>query len=134
MANRAAHKKKGIHILLVVYTHIVRDIIARMLTERGHTVVTCAVGLDGIQKFGKRKKGFDVVMSDITLPGISGFGVAKRIKKMSPKTPIVLIKGRGKALDVVQFKESGADRVITRPLSVHNTVYLVEGLIVMEPG
>ena len=134
MANRATQRKKEAHILLIVYEDIVRDIIARMLTERGHTVVTCAVGLDGIRKFGKRKKEFDVVMSDITLPGISGFGVAKRIKKMSQKIPIVLMKGRDKELDVAQFKESGADLVISRPLSMHNTVYLVEGLIGMETG
>jgi CheY-like chemotaxis protein len=134
MANRATQGKKEAHILLIVYEHIVRDILARMLTGRGHTVVACAVGLDGIQKFGKRKKEFDVVMSDIALPGISGFGVAKRIKKMRQKTPIVLMKGREKELDAAQFKESGADLVISRPLSMHNTVYLVEALIEMETG
>ena len=40
MANRATQRKKEAHILLIVYEDIVRDIIARMLTERGHTVVT----------------------------------------------------------------------------------------------
>ena len=134
MADRAIQGKKEAHILLIVYENVVRDVVAKMLTERGHTVVTCAVGLDGIRKFGKGKKEFDVVMSDIALPGISGFGVAKRIKKMSKKTPIVLMKGRDKELDLAQFKESGADLVISRPLSMHNTVHLVEGLIEMETG
>jgi CheY-like chemotaxis protein len=134
MADRAIQGKKEAHILLIVYENVVRDVVAKMLTERGHTVVTCAVGLDGIRKFGKGKKEFDVVMSDIALPGISGFSVAKRIKKMSKKTPIVLMKGRDKELDLAQFKESGADLVISRPLSMHNTVHLVEGLIEMETG
>jgi CheY-like chemotaxis protein len=134
MADRATQRKKEAHILLIAYEHIVRDVIARMLTERGHTVVTCAVGLDGIGKFRKRKKEFDVVISDIALPGISGFGVAKRIKKMSQKTPIILMKGREKELDLAQFRESGADLVISRPLSMHNTVHLVEGLIEKETG
>jgi DNA-binding response OmpR family regulator len=134
MANRATQRKNEAHILLIVYEYIVRDILARMLIESGHMVVTCAVGLDGIRKFDKSKKAFDVVMSDISLPDISGFGVAKRIRKMSKKTPIVLIKGRDKELDIAQFKESGADIVISRPLSVHNTVYLVEGLVEMETG
>ena len=134
MANRTTQRKKEAHILLIVYEHIVRDIIARMLTERGHTVVTCTVGLDGIQKFGKRKKEFDVVMSDIVLPGISGFGVAKRIKKMSRKIPIVLIKGPETVLDLAQFRDSGADLVISRPFCMHNTINLVEKLIEMETG
>jgi DNA-binding response OmpR family regulator len=84
--------------------------------------------------FGKSKKKFDVVMSDIALPGISGFGVGKQIKEMSQRTPIILMKGPDKELDLTQFKESGADIVISRPLSIENTVHLVEGLVEMETG
>ena len=134
MVRRANQRKKEAHILLIVYEHFVRDILARMLTDRGHTVVTCAAGVDGIQIFGKNKKKFDVVMSDIALPGISGFTVAKQIKEVSQKTPILLLKGPDKELDLTQFKESGADLVINRPLTMHNTVHLVEGLIEMETG
>jgi len=134
MVRTANQRKKEAHILLIVYEHFVRDILARMLTDRGHTVVTCAAGVDGIQMFGKNKKKFDVVMSDIALPGISGFTVAKQIKEVSQKTPILLLKGPDKELDLTQFKESGADLVINRPLTMHNTVHLVEGLIEMETG
>lgn len=134
MATRATQKKREAHILLIVYEHFVRDILARMLIERGHTVVTCSVGPAGIRMFGKNKKKFDVVMSDIALPGVSGFTVAKQIKEVSQKTPILLMKGPDKELDLTQFKESGADLVISRPLSMHNTVHLVEGLIEMETG
>ena len=134
MVRTANQRKKEAHILLIVYEHFVRDILARMLTDRGHTVVTCAAGVDGIQMFGKNKKKFDVVMSDIALPGISGFTVAKQIKEVSQKTPILLLKGPDKELDLTQFKESGADLVISRPFSMHNTVHLVEGLIEMETG
>ncbi|UCE33530.1 MAG: response regulator [Deltaproteobacteria bacterium] len=126
--------KKEAHILLIVYEHIIRDILARMLTERGHEVVTCSAATAGIRMFGKSKKKFDVVMSDIALPGTSGFNVAKQIKEMSERTPIILMKGPDKELDLSQFKESGADLVISRPFSMHNTVHLVEGLVEMETG
>ena len=134
MVRTANQRKKEAHILLIVYEHFVRDILARMLTDRGHTVVTCAAGVDGIRMFGKNKKKFDVVMSDIALPGISGFTVAKQIKEVSQKTPILLLKGPDKELDLTRFKESGADLLINRPLTMHNTVHLVEGLIEMETG
>lgn len=134
MARRANQRKKEAHILLIVYEHVIRDILARMLTEIGHEVVTCSAGPAGIRMFGKSKKKFDVVMSDIALPDISGFGVAKQIKEMSQKTPIILMKGPDKELDLTQFKESGADLVISRPLSIENTVHLVEGFIEMETG
>jgi DNA-binding response OmpR family regulator len=134
MARRANQRKKEAHILLIAYEHVIRDILARMLTERGHEVVSCSAGPAGIKMFGKSKKKFDVVMSDIALPDISGFGVAKQIKKMSQGTPIILMKGPDKELDLTRFKESGADLVISRPLSMENTVHLVEGFIEMETG
>ena len=134
MTRRATQRKKEAHILLIVYEHVIRDLLARMLTERGHEVVTCSAGPAGIRMFRKSKKKFDVVMSDIALPGISGFGVGKQIKKMSQRTPIILMKGPDKELDLTQFKESGADIVISRPLSIENTVHLVEGLVEMETG
>jgi DNA-binding response OmpR family regulator len=134
MARRATQMKKEAHILLIVYEHVIRDILARMLTERGHAVIACSAGPAGIKVFGKSKKKFDVVMSDIALPDISGFGVAKQIKEMSQETPIILMKGPDKELDLSKFKESGAELVISRPFSMHNTVHLVEGLIEMEAG
>ena len=134
MTRRATQRKKEAHILLIVYEHIIRDILTRMLTERGHEVVTCSAGLAGIRMFRKSKKKFDVVMSDIALPGISGFSVAKQIKEMSKRTPIILMKGPDKELDLTQFKQSGADLVISRPLSIENTVHLIEGLVEMETG
>jgi DNA-binding response OmpR family regulator len=134
MARRATQMKKEAHILLIVYEHVIRDILARMLAERGHAVIACSAGPAGIKVFGKSKKKFDVVMSDIALPDISGFGVAKQIKEMSQETPIILMKGPDKELDLSKFKESGAELVISRPFSMHNTVHLVEGLIEMEAG
>jgi DNA-binding response OmpR family regulator len=134
MARRATQMKKEAHILLIVYEHVIRDILARMLAERGHAVIACSAGPAGIKVFGKSKKKFDVVMSDIVLPDISGFGVAKQIKEMSQETPIILMKGPDKELDLSKFKESGAELVISRPFSMHNTVHLVEGLIEMEAG
>jgi CheY-like chemotaxis protein len=134
MARKATQRKKEAHILLIVYEHIIRDILARMLAERGHEVVTCSAGPAGIRMFEKSKKKFDVVMSDIALPDISGFSVAKQIKEMSQRTPIILMKGPDKELDLTQFKESGADFLISRPLSTENTVHLIEGLVEMETG
>jgi len=68
MTRRATQRKKEAHILLIVYEHIIRDILTRMLTERGHEVVTCSAGPAGIRMFGKSKKKFDVVMSDMPCP------------------------------------------------------------------
>jgi DNA-binding NtrC family response regulator len=115
MIGGAKKNEREANILLIVYEHLVRDIMARIFTERGHTVVTCAVGHDGIRTFEKGKRKFDLVMSDISLPGISGFGVAKRIKEISRKTPVILIKGACLA-SVVLVWQKESKRSVEKPL------------------
>ena len=130
MLGEGKNKEREANILLIVYEHLVRDILTRILTERGYTVVACAVGLDGIRRFEKGKRKFDLVMSDISLPGISGFGVAKRIKELSRKTPIILLNGWIEELDMEGFQECGADLIICRPLWLDKILNLVENAAV----
>ncbi len=125
---------KGAAILVIVYEHIVRDILARILAGKGYNLVTCSVGLDGIRKFEKGKGKFDLVMIDIRLPGIDGLSVAKKIKKISQKTPIILIKGWDRELDTKELKASGVDFLISKPLYMDKTLNLVANAVQMEAG
>ena len=134
MKKVAKRRAKEANILVIVYEHIVRDILARILTAKGHKVVTCSLGFDGIRKFEKGKGKFDLVMIDIRLPGISGLGVTKKIKKISQKTPVILIKGWDKELDTEVLKDSGVDLIISKPFYIDKTLHLVENAMEMEAG
>ena len=123
------NKTKVATILVIVYEHIVRDILARILRTNGHKVVTCSVGFDGIRKFKKGKGKFDLIMIDGHLPGIGGLDVAKKIKKISQKIPIILIKGWEKELDTKELKESGVDLIMSKPFFMDKTLELVENAI-----
>ena len=123
------NKTKVATILVIVYKHIVRDILARILRTNGHKVVTCSVGFDGIRKFKKGKGKFDLIMIDGHLPGIGGLDVAKKIKKISQKIPIILIKGWEKELDTKELKESGVDLIMSKPFFMDKTLELVENAI-----
>jgi len=123
------NKTKVATILVIVYEHIVRDILVRILRTNGHKVVTCSVGFDGIRKFKKGKGKFDLIMIDGHLPGIGGLVVAKKIKKISQKTPIILIKGWEKELDTKEVKESGVDLIMSKPFYMDKTLELVENAI-----
>ena len=122
--------KKGATILVIVYEHIVRDILARILAGKGYNLVTCSVGLEGIRRFEKGKGKFDLVMIDIRLPGIDGLGVAKKIKKISQKTPIILIKGWDRELDTKELKDSSVDFLVSKPLYMDKTLNLVANAMV----
>lgn len=134
MKRLAKRREKEANILVIVYEHIARDILVRILTAKGHKVVTCSLGSDGIKKFEKGKQKFDLVMIDIHLPGISGLGVAKEIKKISQKTPVILIKGWDKELDTEGLKNIGVDLLISKPFYMDKTLHLVENAMEMGAG
>ncbi len=123
-------------ILVIVYEYIVRDILTRMLETKGYKLVACSVGLNGIRKFekGKGKGKFDLVMIDIKLPGMSGLDVAKKIKNISQKTPVILIKEWDKELDTDKLKESGVDFIINKPFFMDETLSLVDNAVDMKAG
>ena len=122
-------KSKEATILVIVYEYIIRDILARILRGKGYTVVTSSVGLDGIRKFEKGKGKYDLVIIGTPLPGTGSLSVAKRIKKISKKTPIMLIKEWRRELDSKKIKDAGFDFVLSTPLYIDNTVNLVNDLV-----
>ncbi len=116
-------------ILVIVYEYVIRNILARILRANGNTVVTSSVGFDGIRKFEKGKGKFDLVIIDIPLAGTGSLSVAKRIKKISQRTPIILIKGWDQKLDSKEVKAIGLDLILSKPLYIDNTINLVNNLI-----
>jgi len=129
MRELAKRKSKETNILVIVYEYVIRDILARILRAKGHTVVTSSVGFDGIRKLKKGKGKFDLVIIDIPLPGTGSLSVAKKIKKISQRTPIMLIKGWDRKLDSKKIKDAGFNLVLSTPLYIDNTVNLVNDLV-----
>jgi CheY-like chemotaxis protein len=129
MKELAKKKSKETTILVIVYKYVIRNILARILRAKGHTVVISSVGFDGIRKFEKGKGKFDLVIIDIPLPGEGSLSVAKRIKKISQRTPIMLIKGWDQELDSKKIKDAGFNLVLSTPLYIDNTVNLVNDLV-----
>jgi len=129
MKELAKSKEKGTTILVIVYEYVIRHILARILRAKGHTVVTSSVGFDGIRRFKKGKGKFDLVIIDIPLPGTGSLSVAKKIKKISQRTPIMLIRGWDRKLDTKEAKNAGVDLVLSTPLYIDDTVNLVNDLV-----
>ncbi len=74
-----------------------------------------------------REQGpFDAILSDLGMPGINGFELARMIKKISPKTLIVLMIGWSAELDPKKIRESGIDRAINKPFDVDQVLQLMQ--------
>jgi CheY-like chemotaxis protein len=86
---RRAEASPGLRILVIDDEPSTRDVLPQMLT--GHTVETAAGGHEGLERF--RRQPHDVVISDWSMPGLSGLEVAAEVKRRSASTVMVLMTG-----------------------------------------
>lgn len=110
MSQRAA---EPLRVLVVDDDRDVRDVLREMLLTAGHQVRVAEDGAEALQEFNGNE--FDVVFTDLGMPGISGWQVAEHIKREAPDLPVVMVTGWGHQLDPMQVERSGVARVINKP-------------------
>ena len=118
---------KGAKILLVEDEESLAEGIAYNLNEEGYSVELVADGRGAMERF--REESFDLVILDIMLPFIDGFEVARQIRSISQKQPILMLTARATAADRVQGLESGADDYLTKPFHLEELLLRVAGMI-----
>jgi len=90
----------------------IRSLIAEVLEQAGFEVHVAGNGLEGVELV----RAHDPVVTtlDVSMPGIDGFEVAKRIRAISP-TYIVMLTARADEIDTLQGLQAGADDYVTKP-------------------
>ncbi len=92
------------------------------LEAYGHRVEVAASGEEGLRKFDEAR--FDVVITDMVMPGVDGNGVVRRIRKSRyGRTPVIGISGTPWLLE-----EGGFDSVLPKPFSIASLVRSVQEL------
>jgi len=80
-------------VLVVEDNDEVSLITVEYLTELGHQAVAVGAAESALQELGGRR--FDAVMTDVSLPGMSGIDLAKELVRRYPKLPVVIASGYG---------------------------------------
>ena len=101
-------------ILTVEDDERIRTSLRMALEDEGWTVEEAESGEEALIAFANT--AMDVVMLDITLPGINGFDVCRAIRRDSD-VPIIMLTARSDTHDIVGGLESGADDYITKPFA-----------------
>jgi PAS domain S-box-containing protein len=121
--------KKGreARILVIDDEEAVRSVLSRILSQVNHQVTVAKNGEEGIRLF---KEGeFDIVLTDLGMPGMSGWEVGRAIKEMSPHTPVGMITGWGAEVDQSKIEENGIDFVIPKPFQFDQILKVVDETI-----
>ena len=109
-----------LRILVVDDDENIREILQDILTMSGHLVVISSNGEEALQFFYDQE--FDLVMTDLGMPGISGWEVNRKIKQTHPQKPVVIISGWGAQLTEEEIKTNQVDLVIAKPFNLDQIV------------
>jgi DNA-binding response OmpR family regulator len=87
------------------------------LNDKKYDVTSASDGLEGLKLFENDQQGFDLVITDVVMPKISGMGLISIIKKKFPDTPVIAITGWGEYPEAFAA-ESQADKVLSKPFEL----------------
>jgi PAS domain S-box-containing protein len=123
-------------ILLVDNELPVMTVLGEMLTESGHHVLPVASGAEAVRVFVPG--GFDLVMTNLGMTGLTGWDVAERIRASDPHVPVVFITGWGlQAEDRERCRKLGVLNVLfkpVRPSELHQAVQEALAASPRNPG
>lgn len=101
----------------------VRDILLEVLSSQGHEVKACADGSSGLRCL--EAEPFDLVITDLGMPGLSGWEVAAWVKAERGGTPVVVITGWGDSITPAEARAKGVDFLLPKPFDVQEVARIV---------
>ncbi|MEA1899170.1 MAG: sigma-54 dependent transcriptional regulator [Thermodesulfobacteriota bacterium] len=102
-------------ILVVDDEPDMRIALTHALSHSGYSVESASSGLEALEKFEADE--FSLIITDVKMPGMSGIEVLGKVKKMSPKIPVIMITAYGTINDAVEAMQQGASDYILKPFS-----------------
>ncbi len=92
----------------------VLEVLGDILAAGGHSAVLVADGAEAIRRF--KAEPFDIVLTDLAMPGVNGWQVARAVKDHAPSVPVLLITGWGVELSPDELRGKGIDAVLSKPV------------------
>jgi len=102
-------------VLVVDDDPVVGKSFNRVLSGKGYAVITAANGEEALAKL--QSEDYDVVFTDLRMPGMNGLEVAERVKARQPWTPVVIVTGYGSHASEERARAAGVCEFINKPLS-----------------
>lgn len=103
------------------------DLCRRVLGRDGYTVVTANRGEKAIEIIAK--ESFDLVLSDLKMPGLDGIELLKKVKAISPNTEVIIITGQATIETAIESIKNGAYDYILKPFNISELLTAAEKCI-----
>ena len=100
-----------------------REILRTILTAEGYQVETAGTAAEALEKGGKRR--FDLILSDLRMPGADGLSLVRDLSREDPPTLVIIMTGFGSLDSAEQAMKQGAFDYLTKPLERDDLLRIV---------
>lgn len=104
------------HILLVDDEPAIAKVSAQILERLGYTVTTQTSSLEALELFRSRSQDFDLIITDMTMPNMTGDILASELIKLRPRIPVILCTGYSKKIPDEQIQEKAINAIAYKPI------------------
>ncbi|HUG80070.1 MAG TPA: HD domain-containing phosphohydrolase [Bryobacterales bacterium] len=119
-------------VLVVDDDASIRDYLAEVLRGKGYDCRCFSESLAALSYLNSQNPSADLVLADISMPGMSGIDLLREVKELDPDMPVILISGLYELALAVDALEAGADDYLKKPVRPNDVLALVSRYL--EPG
>jgi len=123
---------RAVEVLIVDDDPSIRKVLPNLLSRSGYGVADAESGDDAIGKL--TTTAFDVVITDLVMPGSSGLDVLRYVRGRHPKTPVIMLTAEGSIRDCVAAMRAGAFNFLTKPFQAKDLEDVVRQAVIARGG
>jgi PAS domain S-box-containing protein len=123
---------RGERILVVDDEESLAGLGRKTLTALGYEVEVATMPMAALAMVHTDPKRFAVVLTDQTMPGMTGLGLATRLREIRPDLPIILMTGFSAALTSERAEAAGVRQILLKPVTIHSLGLAVHNALVSQ--
>ncbi len=131
-SSQGSSDSNGSRVLLIEDEATITEFLRIGLSYEGFDVVSASEGRSGLRL--ATEESFDLVILDLMLPDLDGFGVCKRLREGGSEVPIIMLTARKEIPDRVAGLTMGADDYVTKPFSFEELLARIQAVLRRKGG
>jgi CheY-like chemotaxis protein len=120
-----------VRVLVVDDEEFIRELVVESLASRGFVTVAASGGDEAMTRLGERP--FDVLVTDVVMPGLHGVEFVRRVRREHPGTRVVVLTGFARQQEIGEFLLAGADDLLAKPFRGSDLVDVLRRVMARTP-
>ena len=126
-SNPGSQKDNAPEVLIAEKDKLLRLMMAKLLQVSGYRVYACGDGSQALNLAAR--KSFDLVITELMLPGASGMDILKFVKKLQPRTKVIMVTDTPSSETLLEAKYEGAYGYLRKPLQLREFLLILKDAV-----